>query len=113
MGDGSQHWTTVHVDDLAELYVLALDAAAADEYYLGVSGHNPTVLELGEAAARGRSWPVVPETTESARGRLGEAFADALLLDQQAGGAHAREALGWSPSRSSLVEEFESGSYVG
>jgi nucleoside-diphosphate-sugar epimerase len=113
VGDGSQHWTTVHVDDLAELYVLALDAAAADEYYLGVSGQNPTVLELGEAAARGRSWPVVPETTDSARGRLGEAFADALLLDQQATGAHAREALGWSPSRPSLVEEFESGSYVG
>lgn len=113
VGDGSQHWTTVHVDDLADLYVLALEAAASDEYYLGVSGQNPTVLELGEAAARGHSWPVVPETVDSARSRLGEAYADALLLDQQASGRHARETLGWTPSRPSLADEFESGSYQG
>ena len=25
IGDGSQHWSTVHVDDLAALYVLALE----------------------------------------------------------------------------------------
>ncbi|BDZ49969.1 hypothetical protein GCM10025867_22100 [Frondihabitans sucicola] len=112
VGDGSQHWTTVHVDDLADLYVLALQAAAADEYYLGASGQNPTVLELGEAAARGRSWPVVAETPDSARDRLSAAFADALLLDQQASGKHAREALGWNPSQPSLVDELESGSYL-
>lgn len=112
VGEGEQHWTTVHADDLADLYVLALDAAAADEYHLGVSGVNPTVLELGEAAARGRSWPVVAETDDSARGRFGVAFADALLLDQQASGRHARETLGWTPSQPTLVDELESGSYL-
>jgi nucleoside-diphosphate-sugar epimerase len=113
VGEGTQHWTTVHVDDLADLYVRALDEAAPDEYYLGVSGQNPTVLELGEAAARGRRWPVVVETADSARARLGEAYADALLLDQQASGRHAREVLGWSPRRPSLIAELESGSYAG
>ncbi|AMM20388.1 epimerase [Frondihabitans sp. PAMC 28766] len=112
VGDGSQHWTTVDVDDLADLYVLALEAAASDEYSLAASGQNPTVLELGEAAARGRRWPVVPETDDSARGRFGEAFADALLLDQQATGAHARETLGWAPHRPSLADELERGSYL-
>jgi nucleoside-diphosphate-sugar epimerase len=112
VGEGTQHWTTVHVDDLADLYVLALEEAAEDEYYLGASGQNPTVLELGEAASRGRSWPVVAETDGSARDRLGAAFADALLLDQQASGAHARDTLGWAPAGPSLVTELESGSYL-
>jgi nucleoside-diphosphate-sugar epimerase len=112
VGDGTQHWATVHVTDLADLYVRALEAAAADEYYLGASGQNPSVLELGEAAARGRSWPVVEETADSARDRFGAPLADALLLDQQASGAHAREALGWQPSGPSLADELESGSYV-
>jgi nucleoside-diphosphate-sugar epimerase len=112
VGDGSQHWTTVHVDDLADLYVLALEAAAADEYYLGASGDNPTVRELGDAASRGRSWPAVAETDDSARGRLGAAFADALLLDQQASGSHARATLGWAPAAPSLTTELESGSYL-
>lgn len=113
VGEGTQHWTTVHVDDLADLYVRALEAGAADEYYLGVSGENPTVVELGEAAARGRSWPVVAETADSARSRFGDAFADALLLDQQASGQHARDTLGWTPTHDSLAREFETGSYSG
>ncbi|RKR74636.1 NAD-dependent epimerase/dehydratase family protein [Frondihabitans australicus] len=112
VGDGSQHWTTVHLDDVALLYVLALEAGAADEYYLGVSGENPTVRSLGEAVARGRGWEVVPETASEARDRFGEAYGDALLLDQQATGAHARESLGWTPSAPSLLTELESGSYA-
>ncbi|GAA4670114.1 NAD-dependent epimerase/dehydratase family protein [Frondihabitans cladoniiphilus] len=112
VGDGSQHWTTVHVDDLADLYVKAFEAGARDEYYLGVSGHNPTVRDLGEAAAAATGAPVVEESADESRARLGEAFADALLLDQAAIGAHAKETLGWIPSRPSLADEFRSGAYT-
>lgn len=107
VGAGTQHWATVHVDDLAELYVRALEHAAADEYYLGASGTNPTVRELGEAAAQGR--PIVVESVEQSRERLGAAFADALLLDQQASGRHARETLGWLPTRPPLTDQLSSG----
>jgi nucleoside-diphosphate-sugar epimerase len=107
VGAGTQHWATVHVDDLAELYVRALEYAAADEYFLGASGANPTVRELGEAAAHGR--PVVVESVEQSRDRLGAAFADALLLDQQASGRHARETLGWIPTRPTLTDQLLSG----
>jgi nucleoside-diphosphate-sugar epimerase len=109
VGDGSQHWTTVHVDDLGVLYALAYEKAAADEYYLGTSGQNPTVRELADAAAQGAG--VVAESVQESRDRLGEAFADALLLDQQASGAHAKESLGWSPSGPSLVDDLASRSY--
>ncbi|MEN0129715.1 MAG: NAD-dependent epimerase/dehydratase family protein [Brevundimonas sp.] len=101
VGDGEQHWTTVHVDDLAELYVQVLQAAPKGERFLGVSGENPTVREIAEVV----SDRVAPESVEASRERLGEAFADALLLDQQASGAKARS-LGWAPVRPSLLEEL-------
>lgn len=108
IGDGSQHWATVHVDDLAELYVLVLEAEPAVRV-IGASGHNPTVRSLAEAIADG---PVVGEGAESSRERLGDLLADALLLDQQAPGSKARS-LGWSPTRRTLLEEITAGDYRG
>ena len=113
VGDGSQHWGTVHVDDLADLYVLALEQAPHGSVYLAASGQNPTVRELGEAASRtrGLDGQVTPESAEATISRLG-AFGEALLLDQQASGARARSRLGWSPTRPSLLAEIEDGRYT-
>jgi nucleoside-diphosphate-sugar epimerase len=105
IGGGDQHWATVHVDDLAELYVAVLENAPGGETYLGVSGHNPTVRELAEAVV-GPDGSVEAETVEAARERFGAEFGDALLLDQQMTGAKARSQFGWNPHRPTLVEEF-------
>ncbi|MCU1576483.1 MAG: Epimerase [Leifsonia sp.] len=114
MGHGDQHWTTVHVDDLAALYVLAYENAAAGSVYAGASGQNPTVREMGEAAAKAASIAsgVVPETVAATRARLGDAFADALILNQKATGSRAKIDLGWEPNGPSLVEELATGSYA-
>jgi len=104
VGNGDQHWTTVHVDDIADLYVLALDAKGG-ETFVGASGVNPTVRELAEAVSQS----VVEESVEASRDRLGAGLADALLLDQRASGARARRDLGWNPSRPSLVDQLRSG----
>jgi len=115
IGDGSQHWTTVDVDDLAALYVLALEKGRAGATYIGASGQNPTVRELGEAVAAGYDVAegVRPESADDTRARLGEAFADALLLDEQASGATARTELGWAPVARPLVEQLAAGEYLG
>lgn len=115
VGSGDQHWTTVYVDDLAELYVLAFDLASAGSVYLGVNGENPTVRELGVAAseAAGLEGRVVPSTNDEVYAILGQAFGDALLIDQQATGSAARIDLGWEPNGPSLVDELRSGSYAG
>jgi nucleoside-diphosphate-sugar epimerase len=105
IGDGTQHWTTVQVDDLADLYVAVLERAPGGETYIGVSGQNPTVRELAEAVV-GADGGVVAESLADTNARLGEQFAAALLLDQQATGEKARTAFGWNPHRPSLVEEF-------
>ncbi|MEU4626503.1 NAD-dependent epimerase/dehydratase family protein [Actinoplanes sp. NPDC023801] len=112
IGDGSQHWVTVHVDDLAGLYVAALERAGHGETFLGAGGANPTTRELGEAASRrlGLGGRVVPEDPAATVERLGE-FGRALLLDQQADGGKARRVLGWRPSRPSLLDEIAAGGY--
>jgi nucleoside-diphosphate-sugar epimerase len=105
VGSGEQHWTTVHVDDLADLYLAVLERGEPGETWLGVNGQNPTVHALGRAVV-GSEGGVVAESVEATRERLGADFADALLLDQQATGGKARTLLGWEPSRPSLIEEL-------
>ena len=104
IGSGEQHWTTVHVDDLAELYLLTLQHAPGGRAYIAASGDNPTVRELGEAI----SASVSPESDEETIARLGD-FGAALLLDQQASGGRARSELHWTPSRPPLLELLAEG----
>jgi nucleoside-diphosphate-sugar epimerase len=104
IGDGSQHWTTVHVDDLADLYLLVLEKAPAHEAYAAASGTSPTMLDLARAVRP----DAAPGTAEDAARRFGPALAEALLLDQQAGAAKAK-ALGWAPSQPTLVELLAAG----
>ncbi|MEV6929851.1 NAD-dependent epimerase/dehydratase family protein [Dactylosporangium sp. NPDC051485] len=103
VGDGTQHWTPVHVDDVAALYRLVVERGEALGRLLAVSGTNLTVREIAEAASAGAG--VAPETADESRARLSGPFADALLLDQQASGARARS-LGWTPSGPSLLDEL-------
>ncbi len=108
VGLGTQHWPTVHVDDVADLYALIVESPSPAGRVLALSGQNPTVAELGEAFAGG---PVAPEGVDASRARLGAAYADALMLDQQGSGTKARS-LGWAPSRAPLLEEIRSGQYA-
>lgn len=107
VGTGEQHWTTVHVDDLADLYVAALDAPGG-QAYLGVGGDSPTVRELGEAIVAASGGELAPEGDAATLERLG-AFGEALLLDQQASGARARADLGWSPTAPTLTDLLREG----
>jgi hypothetical protein len=54
---------------------------------------------------------VVGSSAEETGARLGP-LAGALLLDQQAGGDHARRDLGWQPTGPTLTEDLETGSYA-
>jgi nucleoside-diphosphate-sugar epimerase len=49
-GSGTQHWSTVHVEDLAELYADVLERAPGGELYIAASGVNPTVRKMAQAA---------------------------------------------------------------
>ena len=112
VGTGRQHWSTVHVVDLANLFRRALEDGSARGSYVVGDGVNATVAELTEAAAAAVGAPgAVPGSDDEARARLGDYFAEVLLLDQATEAARARVDLGWQPTRPSLIDEFRNGSY--
>jgi len=112
LGTGRQHWCTVHAADLANVFRLVLEDNSAAGYYVVGDGSNPTVAELTEAAAVAAGAPgAVPGSDAEARARLGDYFAEVLLLDQATTADRVRTTLGWQPSRPSLVDEFRHGSY--
>ncbi|HWM98345.1 MAG TPA: NAD(P)H-binding protein [Streptosporangiaceae bacterium] len=112
LGTGQQHWATVHAADLADVFRRVLDDDAAHGRYVIGNGLNLTVAELTEAAAVAAGAPgAVPGSDGEARARLGDYFAEVLLLDQGTDAARARAELGWHPTHPSLADEFRHGSY--
>src|SRR5579871_357706 len=113
VGDGRNRWPFVDVEDLAALYVLALEKAPAGSLYNAAHGPAHRVAEVAEAASIGagangktEAWPLA-----EARKKLGP-FADALALDQQISGEKACRELGWSPRARSPLDDLKSGSYA-
>src|SRR3954447_11234815 len=112
LGTGEQHWSTVHVADLADFFRRVLENESARGYYVIGDGLNPTVAELTVAAAVAAGAPgAVPGSEDEARARLGDYFAEVLLLDQGTHAGRAKADLDWSPSHPGLVDEFRNGSY--
>jgi nucleoside-diphosphate-sugar epimerase len=112
LGTGQQHWSTVHVADLADFFRRVLEDDSARGRYVVADAVHPTLAELTEAAAVAVGAPgAVPGSDDEARARLGDYFAEVLLLDQCTSTDRARTELGWRATRPGLVEEFRSGSY--
>ena len=112
LGTGQQHWSTVHAADLADFFRRVLENGSARGYYVVGNGANSTVAELTEAAAVAVGAPgAIAGSDEEARTRLGDYFAEVLLLDQSTTAAKARTEFDWYPSHPGLVEEFRHGSY--
>jgi nucleoside-diphosphate-sugar epimerase len=113
VGDGLNRWPFVDVEDLAQLYVRAVEKAKPGSLYNAAHGPSYRVAEVAEAASVGagangktESWPL-----EEARKAMGP-FADALVLDQQVSGEKAKKELGWAPRAGSVLDDLKTGSYA-
>jgi nucleoside-diphosphate-sugar epimerase len=108
VGDGSNHWTLVHVDDLARLYVLALERASAGTLINAAVGEPIRVSDLALAATAGAGFtnPPVPWPEADAAHVLGPVVAEALTRDHRISGERARTLLGWQPTARSPLREL-------
>ena len=110
MGADARHWQIGRFRFDAVTRRLEDDSAAG--HYVVADGLNPTVAELTEAAAMAVGAPgAVAGSDDEARARLGDLFAEVLLLDQGTVADRARTRLGWRPSHPGLADEFRLGSY--
>jgi nucleoside-diphosphate-sugar epimerase len=112
LGTGRQHWSTVHVADLADFFRRVLEDDSARGRYVIGNGMKSTLAELTEAAAVAVGAPgAVPGSDDEARARLGDNFAAVMLLDQGTDAAKAWADLGWRPTHPPLTDDFRNGSY--
>lgn len=109
VGGGGNRWTTVHADDLADLYLLAFEKAPAATIFNGVHGAAVPLVEIARAASAGAGaggrvaeWPL-DDARQALRG-----FADAIACDQVISGELAERELGWRPRRPSILDELRS-----
>ncbi|RDH36556.1 hypothetical protein BDQ94DRAFT_167442 [Aspergillus welwitschiae] len=104
--------SAVHVEDAAELYLLAVERGDAGEVFNGCSEWGVTFGELGRAMADVLGVEVGLVRLEEAKRVWGEFFAGFLSTENRASGGKAMRVLGWAPKKVGIVEEVRHGSYV-
>jgi len=106
-GAGTNRWSMVRVDALADLYVLALERADRGAIYNAAHGAAVPYAEIARAASRaaGGDGAIEHVVLSEARKTLG-AFADALAVDLQVSSERATRELGWAPDRPTVIEEL-------
>ncbi len=104
IGRGLNIWSTVHIADVAELYLLAVEKAPAGTFAFVENGESSFIDMAGAIADRlglgaAQSWPAQDAIAKWGR----EIAVFALGSNSRVRGKKAR-ALGWSPKHGSAVE---------
>jgi nucleoside-diphosphate-sugar epimerase len=114
VGRGENIWSNVHIDDLVELYALALERAPAGAFYYAENGEN-SMREAASAISHmlGYGARTVPLSPEEAVAELGEVSAAYTYgSNSRVRAVRARSELGWSPRRRALLDDIGHGSYA-
>ncbi|HYC91693.1 MAG TPA: NAD-dependent epimerase/dehydratase family protein [Thermoanaerobaculia bacterium] len=103
VGDGTNRWAMVDLNDLTDLYVRAV-AQRAKGVLHGIDDTRATLDECARAVAPNGTFEHV--AIEAARAGMGP-FVDALIVDQTIDSRETRAKTGWAPRRTftSSVEE--------
>ncbi|WP_448694677.1 NAD-dependent epimerase/dehydratase family protein [Pseudomonas moraviensis] len=105
VGSGQNIWSNVHIEDVVALYLLALTRNVPGTFYFVDSGEASFIdmtTAMAEALNLGKpqDWPL-----QDAEAEWGYEMANyGLGSNSRVRGKHARELLGWTPKRTSVVE---------
>lgn len=111
IGDGRQEWPTVHLDDLADLYVRALHAPAGTLLHGADGQSRGRDIAIAASIAGGAGGRLLPWTLEEARAEYG-GFGDFFALHQHMAAPATRRITGWAPRGPSVLEDLLVGSYA-
>jgi nucleoside-diphosphate-sugar epimerase len=105
VGAGLNVWSNVHIDDVVNLFLLALDKASPGALYFAENG-EASFAELGAAIATRLGLPGVESLDpQVAAGMWGEAMAYfSLGSNSRVRATRARQELGWVPRQKSVIE---------
>jgi nucleoside-diphosphate-sugar epimerase len=108
VGRGVNRWSNVHIDDVAELYLLALQKAPAGAFYFIENG-EASFGEIGESIARRlKLAPAQSWTVEEAAERWGKVHAHYTFgSNSRVRAKRARRELGWTPLHTSALAWIE------
>jgi nucleoside-diphosphate-sugar epimerase len=109
IGRGLNVWSTVHVEDVADLYLLALERAEPGSFFFVENG-EASFRALAEAIGRalGLARPPEPWSFDEAAAALGSVRAHLTFgSNSRVRADRARERLGWRPRHASAVEWIE------
>lgn len=111
-GTVNNRWSAVHVDDLADLYILALKHAQPGTLFNTASESGVTTRQIAESISRaarlgGKITPVSLQRSRDLFQHWGEWWG----INNQCSGEKAMSDLGWKPHRPRLLDDIERGSY--
>jgi nucleoside-diphosphate-sugar epimerase len=104
--DGSSVGTAVHVDDYAELFVLALEKAPPGSVYIGgCEDYTRKTHALAMSHAYGYGGRIRSWTMEETRKALGDGrVIELFMVNHRTSSRKAMEELGWRPKAPSMME---------
>jgi len=107
---GEQKVSAVHVEDAADLYLLALETSTAKGLY-NAAAESVSMKEINEAVGRLLDVKTKSISKDAARAQFGKMF-NFLSINNQLDAAKAKGNLRWSPgSYNSILDDIENGSY--
>lgn len=110
-GLGLNLYSNVHVDDLADVYRLALGKGQPGALYHAVAG-EANFRSLAEAAAQAMDCDARSVDTAEAVAIWGERFAPLFFgVSSRSRSPRTREELGWEPQHLDVIEDIRNGSY--
>jgi len=110
VGDGSNRWPSVHRDDAARLFRLALESAPAGSVLHAVGEEGVPIRKVAEVFSASLGVPTLSISPAQAKEYLG--FLGGFWgFDGPASAQLTRDLLGWRPAHAGLIADLEAGHY--
>lgn len=105
VGDGTNRWPSADARDVAGVYRLALESAAAGTRVHAVAEQGITLREIAQTVGRYLNVPVVAVAPENAEEYFGPLIAF-IGLDNPTSSKITRDTLAWTPTRPGLIADL-------